>query len=188
MGDVNLPIAGGCFCGAVRYEAVGKPVYVLYCHCESCRRATGAPVVAYLMLEKEMVRFTEGKRKVFESSPGVHRTFCSICGTPLTWEGVWGGRTVIELHLGTLDRPEAFPPGPACVLWRAVRLVRGGGRLAPLQRIEHRCGARRLWAVGGGRARVKRRPPARSCTHHREPAATLASRLSADHPRIAAPR
>jgi hypothetical protein len=110
MGDVNLPIAGGCFCGAVRYEAVGKPVYVLYCHSESCRRATGAPVVAYLMLEKEMVRFTEGKRKVFESSPGVHRTFCSICGTPLTWEGVWGGRTVIELHLGTLDRPEAFPP------------------------------------------------------------------------------
>ena len=33
-------------CGAVRYEASGDPISVIFCHCESCRRHTGAPVVA----------------------------------------------------------------------------------------------------------------------------------------------
>ncbi len=103
-------ISGGCLCGAVRYEAVGEPIYVPYCHCESCRKATGAPVVMYLVLHPEQVRFTKGERKTYESSPGVHRAFCSDCGTPLTWEGIWAGRTVIELHVGTLDRPDGFVP------------------------------------------------------------------------------
>jgi hypothetical protein len=32
-------------CGAVRYEAVGDPTAVAHCHCESCRRHSGAPAV-----------------------------------------------------------------------------------------------------------------------------------------------
>ncbi len=110
MGETTLKTTGGCRCGAVRYEAVGEPVYVPYCHCESCRKATGAPVVAYVMFDRERVRFTEGERKIYESSPGVRRAFCPVCGTPLTWEGVWGGRTITEFHIGTLDRPDAFTP------------------------------------------------------------------------------
>jgi len=37
-------VTGGCMCGAVRYEAIGEPMTVAYCHCSSCRRHTGAPV------------------------------------------------------------------------------------------------------------------------------------------------
>ena len=110
MAESTLPITGGCLCGAVRYEANGETVYNLYCHCESCRRATGAPVVAYLMYKEGQVRFIRGERKVYNSSPGVRRTFCGGCGTPLTWEGVWGGLRVIELHISTLDDPDAFVP------------------------------------------------------------------------------
>lgn len=103
-------ITGGCHCGAIRYEAFGKPVYVLYCHCESCRKTTGAPVVMFVMFMKDQVRFTKGERRIYESSPGVHRTFCSNCGTPLTWEGVWGGKTIIEVYVSTLDHPDVFAP------------------------------------------------------------------------------
>ena len=39
-------VSGGCMCGAVRYEAIGIPVNVAYCHCIDCRGFTGAPVVA----------------------------------------------------------------------------------------------------------------------------------------------
>ena len=57
-----------------------------------------------------MVRFTKGDRKKYESSPGVFRTFCSECGTPLSYEAPWAGKVVIGFHVGTLDEPERFPP------------------------------------------------------------------------------
>lgn len=49
---------GGCMCGAVRYQAQGTPVSVIYCHCESCRRHTGAPVVACAGFKREQVSFS----------------------------------------------------------------------------------------------------------------------------------
>ena len=110
MVTVPIEIKGGCHCGKVRYEASGTPVYVPYCHCESCRRTSGAPVVMYVMFEKQGVNFTRGRRKLYESSRGVRRGFCAQCGTPLTWEGVWGGKEVVEVHVSTLDDPELVRP------------------------------------------------------------------------------
>ncbi len=107
---MTVTTTGGCHCGAVRYEASGDPVYVPYCHCESCRRTTGAPVVLYVMYEKHQVRFTKGERKLYASSPGVRRGFCSDCGTSLSYEGDWGGKTIVEFLIGSLDDPEAFVP------------------------------------------------------------------------------
>jgi hypothetical protein len=103
--------AGGCMCGALRYEAIGEPISVIHCHCLSCRRHTGAPVVTLVGLKKDQVRFTKGQRSLYESSPGVGRAFCNECGTPLTWEG--DGEELgplIEIHISTLDDPNAFIP------------------------------------------------------------------------------
>ena len=33
---------GGYLCGAIRYEAVGEPVFTLRCHCRDCQRQSGA--------------------------------------------------------------------------------------------------------------------------------------------------
>jgi len=93
-------------CGAVRYEAAGEPLYVGYCHCRSCRHHTGAPVAAMLVFKPEKVRFTVGERRTYNSSPGIGRSFCSQCGTPLTWEG----HGVISLQIGTLDDPDERAP------------------------------------------------------------------------------
>ena len=110
MVDSGDAVTGGCHCGAVRYEATGSPVYVPYCHCETCRKTTGAPVVMFVMFEKEQVHFTRGERKIYASSPGVGRGFCPNCGTPLTYEGDWGGKKIVEVHISTLDDPESFAP------------------------------------------------------------------------------
>ncbi len=102
-------LTGGCLCGAVRYRAVGTPKWVAYCHCQSCRRATGAPVTAYAGFEREKVLWPAGERARFESSAGVSRGFCARCGTPLTYEGArWPSE--VHIHLGTLDRPELVRP------------------------------------------------------------------------------
>lgn len=73
-------------CGSVRYDAIGKPLSIGYCHCNSCRHHTGAPVVTYIVFEVDKVRFTQSNRTIYNSSPGVGRGFCDKCGTPLTWE------------------------------------------------------------------------------------------------------
>ena len=98
-------------CGAVRYETMGPPTEVLYCHCESCRRHTGAPVSMFAGFRKNDVRFTKGERKLYASSKGVDRGFCADCGTTLTWEGDGGELgQLIEIHMGTLDDPSTLKP------------------------------------------------------------------------------
>ncbi len=113
MSDGGKTYTGGCMCGAVRYEVSGEPVWVGHCHCESCRRHTGAPVVTFVCFKKDQVAFTKGERQIYNSSPGVGRVFCGQCGTPLTWEGKSNlpeRGMILEFHISTLDDPNAFIP------------------------------------------------------------------------------
>lgn len=110
MTNSKTSVTGGCMCGAVRYEAVGGPTAVAHCHCESCRRHSGAPAVTLVSFEESRVRFTKGDRAIYKSSPGVRRAFCSQCGATLTWEGAYAGKSLIEFHIGTLDDPNAVVP------------------------------------------------------------------------------
>ena len=105
-------MTGGCMCGAVRYEASGEPFLVSHCHCLSCRKHNGGPVVTLAGYKKEQVNFKGEERRIYESSLGVGRAFCGSCGTPLTWEGDGGEELglILELHLSTLDNPEALVP------------------------------------------------------------------------------
>ena len=104
-----IAFAGGCLCGAIRYRAGAEPIWVAYCHCASCRRATGAPVTAYAGFSAADFTYVGGAPAHYASSPGVRRSFCSRCGTPLTYEGErWPGE--VHVLLGTLDRPERLEP------------------------------------------------------------------------------
>jgi len=110
MSDDARLVRGGCRCGAVRFAATGEPNKVAYCHCDSCRKATGAPVSVNVMFEARQFRFTAGAPRSYESSPGVQRAFCERCGTPLTWSGIWHERRFVFCYVGTLDDPASFEP------------------------------------------------------------------------------
>ncbi len=99
---------GGCLCGEVRYRIEGAPVWVCLCHCTMCRRASGAPAVAWLTLPMDRFAFTKGEAHSYVSSDHGRRGFCPDCGSQLTF---WSSRTPgdIDVTLGSLDRPEAFP-------------------------------------------------------------------------------
>jgi hypothetical protein len=100
---------GGCLCGAIRFELEGEPDEVLHCHCEFCRKQTSSAVATYVMVERAKLRFTRGEPRVFASSPGVERSFCADCGSPIAY-GSEGRPEIIDLFLGTLDDPGAVKP------------------------------------------------------------------------------
>lgn len=100
---------GGCLCGAVRYKTSGIPRWVAHCHCQSCRRATGAAIATYAGYERRDLSYTAGTPAVFSSAPGVTRSFCERCGSPLSYEALrWPGE--VHLLVCTFDDPGAFSP------------------------------------------------------------------------------
>lgn len=99
---------GSCRCGAIRFEITADPVLVGWCHCASCRKQTGAPVAAFADFPRGALRFVAGEPARFESSPGIFRGFCKICGSALTFEDA--GTQEICVHIGAMDHPEAFHP------------------------------------------------------------------------------
>ncbi len=87
---------GRCFCGAVRFETRGAPRFISNCHCESCRRAASAPSVTWAGFKDEQVTFSGAEMQSYSSSPGVTRSFCGRCGSPLAFRGErWAGETHI---------------------------------------------------------------------------------------------
>jgi len=100
---------GGCLCGTIRYEAFGPGNHATLCHCSSCRRASGAPLVAWVTFGRTDFRFTTSPPTSFESSTGVTRTFCPKCGSPLTYARD-DLADEIDVTLATLDHPETMPP------------------------------------------------------------------------------
>jgi hypothetical protein len=111
--------AGGCLCGAVRYEIKGAVANPCFCHCASCRRATGAPLVPWGTFARDAVRITHGTLSEFHSSPQVWRGFCSRCGTSLTYRHE-ARAAEIDVTLATLDDPSAITP--LMHVWVAERL------------------------------------------------------------------
>jgi hypothetical protein len=100
---------GGCQCAAVRYEITGLPLVTALCHCSMCRKASAAPAVAWAMFEAGQVVFTRAQPTVHASSPEARRGFCPTCGTQISFTASFIPG-LIDITIGSLDRPEAMPP------------------------------------------------------------------------------
>jgi hypothetical protein len=102
-------LSGRCFCGAVTYRCETPLSPPTLCHCESCRRVAGAHAVAWLTVRAESFVYLTAKPTEFNSSSKVLRSFCSQCGTPLTYRRE-GRPGEIDITLATLDQPAAQVP------------------------------------------------------------------------------
>jgi hypothetical protein len=102
-------LTGACLCGRVRYEAGGTPFHLTVCHCSICRRASGAPLVAWFSVARGEFRIVSGRPRYFRSSVHGTRSFCTDCGSALTFEDdQFPGE--IDVTICTLDQPESLPP------------------------------------------------------------------------------
>ena len=78
---------GGCLCGAIRYEVNGEIVRTAICHCDDCRKATGAAFTTNIFVNESDLKIVKGTPKRFdhstESGSTMTKEFCADCGSQL---------------------------------------------------------------------------------------------------------
>jgi hypothetical protein len=86
----------------VRYEARGPLSAVARCHCDQCRKATGAEFATHGTVDGAAFELLDGDALLgqWEVTPGVPRVFCTRCGSPLFKRLADGN---IRLRLGCVD-------------------------------------------------------------------------------------
>ena len=106
-------VTGGCLCGAIRYEVTGDPVRAAHCHCDDCRRATGASFATNVFFKEEDVKILQGTPSRYEhtadSGNTMTKEFCGNCGSQLFGIGS-GSAGVKHVKVGTLDDASFVKP------------------------------------------------------------------------------
>ncbi len=101
---------GQCLCGAIHYQVSGEPSVVALCHCNDCRRSSGAPMVAWAMFPEAALTVTKGSPKTINSSGTAMRSFCAECGSGLFYQNEAVLPGIVDIQSCTLDAPNALPP------------------------------------------------------------------------------
>ncbi len=100
---------GRCLCKAVNFEIDVPAQSCVNCHCESCRRQCSAPMTTYIGVLDSQWRWTGEAPKLYRSSPGVERTFCGNCGTPISFRSERMS-DVMHFYVAAMEEPERFEP------------------------------------------------------------------------------
>ena len=108
------PLSGGCLCGATRYRSTERADHASVCHCRSCQRDSGAPMVAWVTVPRAGFEFEGLEPLAYESSPGVWRHHCRRCGSALTYRSSAAPQT-LDVTLATLD--DGASPAPDRHIW-----------------------------------------------------------------------
>jgi hypothetical protein len=101
---------GKCFCGAVEIEVTGASEGMGYCHCQSCRSWSAAPVTAFTLWKPDSVRITKGAEHIgtYRKTARTERKYCMKCGGHLmAAHPKWG---LMDIYAATLPSL-TFEPG-----------------------------------------------------------------------------
>lgn len=83
----EIRVAGGCLCGAVKYQVSGEVVRFNHCHCSRCRKASGTGHATNIILRPAELSWEQGEALVRRYKlPEAERfatCFCGECGSPL---------------------------------------------------------------------------------------------------------
>lgn len=115
---MTMKLAGGCACGAIRYETEATPGFSFHCQCRHCQRATGGGHASAFVV-KAAETTIRGDIRYFdrgcENGNTVSQGFCPGCGSPLMNRNS-GYPESLYIHAATLDDPKNFSPN--AVLFR----------------------------------------------------------------------
>ncbi len=102
-----MSMTGGCYCGALRYEA-GDIMAKAQCSCRECQYFTGGSPNVIAGVAEDSFRYTQGEPQQISGKGGSPtREFCGDCGTHIVARSPdLGGMVMVKV--GTLDKPEEF--------------------------------------------------------------------------------
>lgn len=102
-----------CFCGSISLKCTAEPLTVAICHCEDCRRVTGAAVPGFAAFHQSDLISEAGFGKAFESTLGVKRWFCDTCGSLMAcWFDYLPEQVYVPV--GVIDQAEQLKPALHC--------------------------------------------------------------------------
>jgi len=105
-----MKIEGGCYCGALRYEANGEPLFQAQCHCRECQYISGGHPNVGIGMAADGFKYTKGAPKQFtrkDLETPATREFCAECGTHILAKGSHTPGMLI-IKVGTFDNPALF--------------------------------------------------------------------------------
>ncbi len=107
----DLPLAGGCNCGAVRFEVTAPLLGANYCHCTRCQRRTGTAASANAQPAPGSFRVVTGEDRLRAWRPddGAEKWFCGDCGSSLFSRSPADPERV-GIRLGVFDRDPGVRP------------------------------------------------------------------------------
>ena len=128
-------VAGGCYCGQVRFRAQLPSRFVAHCHCVNCQRAHGAGFVTWAGFPDEQFRLEAGEAALtnYPTETDATRSFCATCGTTLFYRSPrWEGEVHVAVAVcdDALDRaPQAHVYADRAATWCPIgdALPRLGG-------------------------------------------------------------
>jgi hypothetical protein len=95
MGD---RIFGECLCGEVEYSIENDFAFLLFCHCEQCRRIAGSAHASNLFSATSSLNWERGEDKVkkfHHQSRDFTKAFCSECGSGLPYKSHSGEMVIV---------------------------------------------------------------------------------------------
>jgi hypothetical protein len=113
-----MAMTGGCFCGALRFEADGPIRMRGLCLCASCQKISGGAGNFFIGLDASGFRYTQGDPQRFQHPDRPEaptREFCRTCGVHIAGRSPRAPDGMI-LKVGALDDPTIFD-GPQFVIW-----------------------------------------------------------------------
>lgn len=124
---MELPLTGGCGCGAVRFEVSEPFASASYCHCTRCQRRTGTAASANARVVPGSFRVVEGEEHVRMWAPegGFEKHFCGLCGSALFSRSP-ADPEVVSVRLGAVDGEPGIRPR-----WRAFVAYAAGWEPIP---------------------------------------------------------
>ena len=107
----ELPLTGGCLCGAVRFEVTEPLVSSGYCHCTRCQRRTGTAASPGARIAPGSLRVLAGEEHIraYEPADGFAKVFCTACGSSL-WSRSQEDPEVFSIRLGAFDDDPGIRP------------------------------------------------------------------------------